>query len=132
MSCKSCLYAVNGTTQSVSDGGLINFGAVARRYGQNAYMSGGNIEILGSGYYDINTNFTLVASGAGTATITLMKDGTAISGASASLTVESGSTYALAIPAVLRQMCCCESSITAMLSGVTGTVANATMIVEKL
>lgn len=82
---KSIVYAANTNTQVVEAGNVINFGNVVRKYGCNCNLSVGNVEVRGSGYYDVDTNFTL-ASTAGTVTITLYKDGVAIPGATASFT----------------------------------------------
>lgn len=129
---KSVLYGVNRTPQVIVVGDRVNFGEIVRRYGCDINMSGGNVMITGTGYFDIDANVTIVAGAAGIVTITLLKDGTVIPGAGASMTVAEGETYTLAIPScTVRQKCCCESTITAVISGVIGSITNATIRVEK-
>lgn len=132
MSCKSALYAANTSAQSLTAGNTINFGNAVRRFGCNCNVAGGNATITGSGYYDIDADITFTAGGVGTAVITLYKDGAAISGATASVTTAADTTYAVSVPAIVRQICCCESTITAVITGVAATVLNAAIAVEKI
>lgn len=129
---KSLLYAVNNLEQTVAAGGNISFGSPVRRFGCNCNISNGTPYIVGAGYYLIDSNFTFEAGAAGTAVLTLYKDGEAIPGANATLTVAADSVYSVSIPAVIRQFCATDASITAVLSGVAGTVTNAAVIVTKL
>lgn len=129
---KSLVYGVNNSPQTVIVGDRVNFGSVVRRYGCNLNMSGGEVLVTGDGYYDIDSSITFVAGAEGIATITLLKDGSAIPGASASATVASGATVTLVTPpSAIREKCCCESTITAVISGVIGVISNATIRVEK-
>lgn len=132
MSCKSALYAANTTAQTLTAGNTVNFGTIVRKYGNNITIAGGNVLVQGAGYYDMDTNLTVTADGAGTGVITLYKDGAAIPGASVSFTAASGSIYAFTIPAMIRQVCCAESMITAAVSGIPMTVDNAAMTVQKI
>lgn len=127
----SVLYAVNSNTQTLPIGSTINFGNIVRRYGCNCNLSGGNVVLKGTGYYNINTNFSFVAGGAGTATIALYKDGVAIPGAFASRATAEAGAYVMSIPAIVRQTCCCDSQITAVVTGVATTLNNATITVVK-
>lgn len=128
----SLLYGVNNAPQVVVVGDRVNFGAPVRRYGKNITMSGGEVYVSGDGYYAIDASVTFVAGAAGIATVTLLKDGAVIPGASASLTVADATTYTINIPrSAIRQKCCGESTITAVISGVIGTISEATILVEK-
>lgn len=129
---KAVMYAANSANQTVLSGGVINFGSLVRKYGCNCNVSGGNGEVVGQGYYLIDTNITVTAVDAGATTISLYKDGVAIPGAEAGLLFTQGGTYAITIPAVIRQNCCCTSTITVVLTGSTGTVNNAAILIEKL
>lgn len=131
MSCKSAIYAANTNGQTLAVGSTINFGTISRRYGNNLNLSGGNVILLGAGYYDIDTNFTFLAA-AGTATITLYRDGVAIPGATASITTAANGTYSISIPAIIREFCCKEAVITAVITGVAVTMNNAAIAVEKI
>lgn len=129
---KSVLYGVNRTAQTIVVGDRVNFGNIIRKYGCNINMSGGEVNITGEGYYNLDASITFVAGAEGIATITLLKDGSIIPGAGASQTVASGDTVTLTIPpSVIREKCCCESTITAVISGVIGVINNATIRVVK-
>lgn len=132
MSCKSALYAANTLPQALIIGGTVNFGAPVRRFGCNINLSGGNAVLNGAGYYDIDADLTFTAGAAGIVTVTLYKDGAPISGATASVTVAADSTYQVSVPAIVRLTCCCESTITAEITGVATTVTNAAIAVEKI
>ncbi len=130
---KSVLYSANTASQTTTAAGtVINFGTVVRRYGCNAELSGGNAVVKGSGYYGVDISITFTASGAGTAVIQLLKDGTAVTGATASITTAESTTYTVYIPSVVRNVCCCESAISVVISGVAGAVTNAAIVVQKL
>lgn len=132
MSCKSLIYATNSVPQEVAVGESINFGQVVRRFGRNLNLSGGNISVMGEGYYDIDGLFNIVAGGAGLLSVELYKDGSLIPGAVASRTVAADAAYSLSIPpVVIREMCCCESTITAVITGVAATVNSTSIKVEK-
>lgn len=129
---KSLLYAVNRTPQVIVVGDRVNFGQIVRRYGCGINLSGGEVFVTDEGYYDVDASITFVAGAAGIATITLMRDGAIIPGAGASATVAEGDTVTLVVPPnVIRQKCCCESTITAMITGVVGSITNATIRVVK-
>lgn len=129
---KSVLYGVNRTPQTIVVGDRVNFGSIVRRYGCNLNMSGGEVNITGEGYYNVDASITFVAGAEGIATITLLENGSIIPGAGASQTVASGDTITLVTPpSVVREKCCCESTITAVISGVVGVINNATIRVVK-
>lgn len=129
---RSALYSANTLSQTLAVGDNISFGNIVRRFGNNINMSGGNVSLQGAGYYDIDTEFTFTAGAAGTAVITLYKDGTAIPGAVASFTAAADSVYTVSIPALVRTFCCTQSTITAVLTGVAGTVNNSAAKVVKV
>lgn len=132
MGCKSALYAANTGQQTIPVGGTISFGNVVRRFGQNIIMSGDGVLTKGAGYYKIDTNFSIIAGAAGTLVITLFKDGMPITGATASHVATSGSEYTISIPAIIKNSCCLESNISAVVSGVNATVDNAAISVVKV
>lgn len=127
----SIIYTANTAAQAVTVGGTISLGTVVRRYGRHMSASGGAINVMGSGYYKIDTLFNILGTAAGAVTVTLMKDGIAIPGASATVTVGDGGLATLNIPAVIRQQCCCESTITAELSGTAATINSASAVVSR-
>lgn len=125
---KSVIYAANTVSQT---GSVIDFGNIIRRYGCNLKLSGGNIEVTGAGYYDLDVNITFLASGAGTATIQVYFDGVAVPGAKVTFTTESATNYAISIPSIIKQNCNCTGTIAVVISGVAGNVSNAGIVVEK-
>lgn len=124
------IYAVNTGTQTVASGGAISFPQIVRSCGNNVRLSGGNVTVQGSGLYGIDTNFTFTAA-AGTASIALYKDGIPIPGAAAAVTAAANTIYSISIPAVIRQSCCVESTITAVATGTALSVTNAAIKVAK-
>lgn len=127
---KALIYSTNTSTQVLANGGVINFGTPVRRYGNNLYISDGNVVARGDGYYTGIANVSFTAT-AGTATVQVFKDGVAIPGAKATITTEATTNYQASVPFVIRQRCCVESSITVSISGVTPTVSNASIEVVK-
>lgn len=128
----SLLYAANTAPQALTVGGVVDFGSVVRRYGNNINLSGGNVVLSGAGYYDIDTNITLTTTTAGIAILTLYKDGVAIPAATASITMAAGDTYNVSIPAIVREKCCGDDTLTLVLSGITATIVSAGATVVKI
>lgn len=134
MSCPSAVYACNTSVQAITadTATVINFGSVIRAYGPSTSVSGGNVTTDASGYYVGDINVTLLATAAGTATIQILKDGVAVPGATATVTTAVGD-YAISIPFMIRNTCCCESTITAVCtSSGAATISNAAILVRKM
>ena len=129
---KSALYAANTVATAVEDGGTINFGNTIRRFGCNTRMEGPNPVVKGAGYYRLTANVTITPSANGIGTLTLYKNGVVIPGATSQLVVAAGSPYSFVVIAIVREVCDCESAITARISGIGGTVNNAAIAIEKL
>lgn len=129
---KSILYAANTNSQNfVSTGTVINFGTLVRRYGCNCNLSGGNVEISGMGYYDLDANVTFVPSTTGIVTVEVLKDGVAIPGARAIVNGTATLREAITIPTVVRQHCNCTDTITVVISGTDGVVLNAAITAKR-
>lgn len=130
---KSVLYAANTNPQTVvAAGSVINFGSIIRRYGCNCNLSGSNATVEGTGYYAVDTNVTFTGAAASTVVVQLYKDGVAIPGAVATSSIAANGIGSVTIPTIVRERCCVESTITAMISGLAGTVTNASIRVIKL
>lgn len=127
---KSVLYAANSNTQTLTTGSTISFGSIVRRYGSNLNLSGGDVSVKGEGYYSVDSNFTFEPTTPGTVIITLYKNGVAIPGAVATFTTVADTIYSVTIPAMVRQSCCSEGTITAIVTG-EGTISNASIKVVK-
>lgn len=97
-------------------------------------MSGNGVSIAGRGYYDVQANVIAAPTVAGTITTALYKDGVAVAGATASVTVETaGDTVTLPICAMIREKCCeAESTLTLVTGGVSANISNVAVKVEKI
>lgn len=134
MSCSAALYACNTNTQTIpaTTATTINFGNPVRRYGQVVDLSGGNVSVTSAGYFDVETNFTLTAA-AGAVTIAIYNDGVAVPGATATITAVADTVYAVSIPCIIRNKCCCETEITATITSVgAAVISNAAIEVTKI
>ena len=126
------IYAANTLNRTVAAGDRIDFGTVVRRFGKDITLSGGNPETNASGYYKVDATFTITESTDATATITLYDNGTAIPGAFASATTVTGRIANMSISTVVRQKCCMNHTITAVLTGTGVEVNKSAIVVEKI
>ena len=90
MSCKSALYTALQTPTAVAVDGVIPLGSLIRRYGCDISLNGNAVNLSGAGYYDVDASITVAPTAAGTVTATLVKDGVAIPGATASAAAAAG------------------------------------------
>lgn len=133
MSCKSALYTAMQTPTAVAAGGVIPLGSLIRRYGCGISLNGNAVNITDTGYYDVDASITVAPTAAGTVTATLIRDGVAIPGASASAALAAGTPETLSFPALVRQACCASgSALTLVLSGAAATVSNVAMRVQRI
>lgn len=76
-------FIVNGTPQTITGGGVVNPGAATHGFGctccgRTIQLSGTNINLRDSGYYQVNVGATVSASAAGNVTLSLYQDGTLV------------------------------------------------------
>lgn len=129
--CNALVYMANTTSQTVPVDGVISFGNVIHKAGKGVYGVPGSPVIKSVGEFVIDSNFTIAAGAAGIVTVTLYKNGMVIPGANSSITATAGAVYPMTIPTVVHQSCPCDGIITAVLSGVNGTVTNASITVKR-
>lgn len=130
---KSAIYTTNVSAPTVQAGAIVPVGNTTRRYGCSVRQDGNTITLCGQGYYLVNVSATLSPTAAGTVSLTAQKDGVAIIGATAAQTVAANGTANVAITAIVRNACGCESSILSLLlGGVESVVNNLAVTVEKL
>lgn len=131
---KSAIYTTNTSAPTVAVGGIIPVGNTTRRYGCNVKQDGNTITLCGNGYYLVNVSATVTPSAAGTVSVTAQKDGVAIIGATGSETVAAAAdSVTIGLTAIVRNACCCESSILSfVLGGVAAVVNNLAVTVVKL
>lgn len=133
MSCKSALYAALQTPTAVAIDGVIPLGSLIRRYGCDISLNGNAVNLSGTGYYDVDVSITVAPTAAGTVTATLVKDGVAIPGATASAAAAAGAPTVLSFPALVRQACCAaDSALTLVLTGAAATVNNVALRVQRI
>lgn len=133
MSCKSALYTALQTPTAVAVDGVIPLGSLIRRYGCDISLNGNAINLSGAGYYDVDASITVAPTAAGTVTATLVKDGVAIPGATASAAAAAGAPTVLSFPALVRQACCTAgSALTLVLTGAAATVNNVALRVQRI
>lgn len=133
MSCKSALYAALQTPTAVAIDGVIPLGSLIRRYGCDISLNGNAVNLSNAGYYDVDVSVTVAPTAAGTVTATLVKDGVAIPGATASAAAAAGAPTVLSFPALVRQACCAAgSALTLVLTGAAATVNNVALRVQRI
>lgn len=121
------------TPTTVAVDGVIPLGSLIRRYGCDVALNGNAVNITGAGYYDVDASVTVSPAAAGTVTVTLYKDGVAVTGATASETAAANGTVDLNIPALVRHVCCAAgSALTLVLTGVAATVDNVALRVQRI
>lgn len=131
---KSAIYTCNNAGATLAAGDVIPVGSTVRRFGCNVKQDGNAITLCGQGYYLINASCTVTPSAAGTVSVTALKDGVAVIGANASVTVAATDTATnLSISAIVRNICNCGNSLLSFsLSGAAAVVNNFAVTVEKL
>ena len=138
------LYAANTTAQTLAVGATINMGSAIRRYGcvkgtstPYASVNGTTTTLSACGrcpaYFDVDANFVVTPTAAGTVTITALQDGVAIPGAVGTATVAADATT-VTIPIVFGVRLntgVTSSNITFVLSGAASTVNSTAETVTK-
>lgn len=133
MSCNSILFTAMTSPTTVAAGGDIPLGNVVRRYGCGATLSGNAISLNGEGYYDADVSVTVIPTAAGTITASLLQDGVAIPGATASATVAATDTsVTLSFPAAVRLLRYSPRATLRLTLSAAGSVTNAAVTVRKL
>lgn len=133
MSCKSAIYSAMQTPTGVAVDGVIPLGSLIRRYGCDLELNGNAVNIINTGYFDVDASVTLAPIADGTVTVTLYKDGVAVPGATASAGVSAGVDANLNFPALVRQVCCAAgSALTLVLTGAAASVDNVALRVQRI
>lgn len=131
---KSLIQTSNTSSQNVAVGSVISLGSVLRRFGCNCRLNGNAIEIEGDGYYAIDVDVTATPTVAGNVTVSVLKDGAVVPGATATTSVSTvGNSTTLPITTTVRLGCKCDgaSSLTVVLVAGAGVVNNISMRVIK-
>ena len=131
---KAILYVANTGIQNVPVNGVISLGSTIRRFGCGATLNGTGISITEPGYYAVNVSVTVAPTAAGDVTVTLLNNGVAVPGATASETVAAADDYAnLSFESVIRTFCnATTGSLTLLLADTASNVTNVAVTVERL
>ena len=130
------IYLTNTTPAAgLPSGATVPLGSVVRRQGCALSQSGNGIAVNASGYYDVKAAVTVTPSAADTVTVQLLYDGIPVPGAKAS--GAGTTTKTLAIPAVVRQVCCKAAglitfAITTGLADTTVTIEDTAVVVQRV
>ena len=133
MRCKSAINTVMSTPTAILAGGTVPIGTIIRRYGCGIEQNGNGLTILEPGYYDITVSMTVLPTAATAITATLLRDGVAVPGATASATpAAAGAAVNLTLKALVRHGCNCDAAtLTAALSAA-ATVNNMAVVIERV
>lgn len=138
------MYSGNATAQTVAIGGTINMGAPIRRKG---CVKGGNTPYINVNgvtttlsscgncptYFDVDANFVVTPTAAGTVIITAFQDGVPVPSGFGSATVAADATT-VTIPVsfgVRLNTGVTSSNITYVLTGAASSITNASQTVSK-
>lgn len=130
---KSAIYTALTTSTPVTNGSIVPLGTTIRRFGSNLELSGNTIQTCGYGYYEVMAVATISAESTDPITLTMLQDGTEVTGANATITVAGTSDETvLTVIGLVRNKCECGSKITFTVSGADVTIDNMSVIVTKL
>lgn len=131
---KAALYVVNTTTGTdIAIGGSVPFTTIARRFGCGANLRGTQVALSCDGYYAVEATVTLLATAAAAPyTVTLLQNGVAVPGATASgVAAATGDAITLPISAIVR-VCGGSDSLDIVVTETAAELSSAAMSVVKL
>nr|DAP45329.1 MAG TPA: BclA protein [Caudoviricetes sp.] len=131
---KSLIYTANTTSTAVPIGNTVPVGSIIHRYGPCIDATGSAINVKEPGYYLVNISATFTAAAAGNVTLTLQRDGVAVSGATATETIATAATESanVGITAIVRVMCCGNARLSVLVDGTAApTITNMAIGVVK-
>lgn len=133
MSCKSAINTALTTPATVLAGGTIPLGAIIRRFGCGMDVNGNGLTICEPGYYDVDVSVTVLPTAATEITATMLRDGVAVPGATATaVPTAAGSAVNLNFPALVRQFCNCGAATLTIVLSDSGTVSNMAIVAKRV
>lgn len=134
---KAGIYTVNSGAQAVAVGGVINLGAINRRFGRECCqdileLNGSSITINEPGYYDVDVAVTALPTAAGPVTIAVFQDGVAVPGSTNTSQGTAGNPVNVVSLPLVRVRCGAASNLSVVLVNGAGTVANISVKVLKV
>ena len=96
-------------------------------------VNGNGLTICEPGYYDVDVSVTVLPTAATPITATLLRDGVAVPGATATATPSAaGADVNLNFPALVRHFCNCGAATLTVVLSAAGTVTNMALVVERV
>lgn len=133
---KSAQAAYNNSDQAFTAVGtpITILGNIFTDTGCSISTAGGGFSVNNSGLYRVSYDVTFTAAGAGVAELSGIKDNAAMPCMNAQTTVAAGSVYTLHIETIIYVAVCCANApvISAMMSGVAGTISHVCASMVKL
>lgn len=131
---KALAFISNNTSQTITGGGVINPGTAQHGFGctccgRTIQLSGTNINLRESGYYQVDVGATVSATAAGNVTLSLYQDGALV--AQGSETIAVSDSASISFPASVKVNC--SSVLTLVVTATAGDpiVSNIYTTIEK-
>lgn len=131
---KALAFISNVTSQTITGGGVVNPGIAQHGFGctccgRTIQLSGTNINLRETGYYQVDVGATVSASAAGNVTLSLYQDGTLV--AQGSETIAVNDSASISFPASVKVNC--SSVLTLVVTTTAGDpiVSNIYTTIEK-
>lgn len=106
---KALAFISNNTSQTITGGGVVNPGIAQHGFGctccgRTIQLSGTNINLRESGYYQIDVGATVSATAAGDVTLSLYQDGALVAQGSETIAA-ANDTASISFPASVKVNC---------------------------
>ena len=131
---KALAFISNNTTQTITGGAVVNPGTAQHGFGctccgRTIQLSGTNINLRESGYYQVDVGATVSATAAGNVTLSLYQDGALV--AQGSETIAVSDSASISFPASVKVNC--SSVLTLVVTATAGDpiVSNIYTTIEK-
>ena len=132
---KALAFISNNTSQTITGGGVVNPGTAQHGFGctccgRTVQLSGTNINLRESGYYQIDVGATVSASDAGNVTLSLYQDGALVAQGSETISA-ANDPASISFPASAKVNC--SSALTLVVTSTAGDpiVTNIYTTIEK-
>lgn len=132
---KALAFISNNTRQTITGGGVVNPGTAQHGFGctccgRTVQLSGTNINLRESGYYQIDVGATVSASDAGNVTLSLYQDGALVAQGSETISA-ANDPASVSFPASVKVNC--SSALTLVVTATAGDpiVTNIYTTIEK-
>ena len=134
MSCSSAIFLENSGSNTVTEGGIIPVGNIMRRFGSNLNVSGTGIVASGSGYYLVDSSFTVAPSAVGTVGISLLIDGESVGSVTQAYGTTAEEPVNITVVGLVRVTCCdnARKFIEFELTNNTGVVTQSNIVIAKV